>query len=162
MFNDLSPQERDYSPLFTGVMYGSLGWMTCPPYTNPDGSFGFYAPNNAYLLEQYGDYALTLTTHYHPGVRFIERATEPPTEFAPGPRLLALERLEHRPAVATRHLEVGHDAVKARLGRQRERLVAVSGARDHVAVELERVAEEAADAGIVVDHQDVRHRRCLT
>ena len=77
VFNELSPQERDYSPLFTGIIYGNFGWMTCPAYTNPDGSVGFYDPHNTYLLEQYGDYVRALTARYAPELRFIETGNEP-------------------------------------------------------------------------------------
>jgi len=80
-FNDLAPQERDYSPLFTGIIYGNFGWMTCPAYTNPDGSVGFYDPNNTYLLEQYGDYVRELTARYAPELLFIETGNEPAAEF---------------------------------------------------------------------------------
>ncbi len=76
-FDDLSPQERDYSPLFTGILYGNFGWMTCPAYTNPDGSRGFYDPDNTYLLEQYGAYVRELTARYTPELRFIETGNEP-------------------------------------------------------------------------------------
>ena len=81
VFNDLSPQERDYSPLFTGVMYGSLGWMTCPTYTNPDGSVGFFDVNNIYLLNQYRAYVRELTSRYAPELRFVELGNEPANEF---------------------------------------------------------------------------------
>jgi hypothetical protein len=77
VFHDLAPQERDYSPLFTGIIYGNFGWMTCPAYTNPDGSRGFYDPDNTYLLEQYGAYVRELTARYTPELRFIETGNEP-------------------------------------------------------------------------------------
>ncbi len=76
-FDSLSPQERDYSPLFTGIIYGNFGWMTCPAYTNPDRSVGFYDPDNTYLLEQYGTYVRELTARYAPELRFIETGNEP-------------------------------------------------------------------------------------
>lgn len=81
IFYDLSPEERDYSPLFTGIIYGNFGWMTCPEYTNPDGSRGFYDPGNGYLLEQYGEYVRELTARYAPELRFIETGNEPSYEF---------------------------------------------------------------------------------
>jgi len=81
IFNDLSPEERDYSPLFTGIIYGNFGWMTCPDYTNPDGSRGFYDPGNSYLLEQYGEYVRELTARYAPELRFIETGNEPSYGF---------------------------------------------------------------------------------
>ena len=81
VFNDLSPQERDYSPLFSEIMSGNLGWMTCPEYTNPDGSVGFYDPSNTYLVEQYGAYVRELTSRYAPELRFIETANEPCYSF---------------------------------------------------------------------------------
>ena len=77
----LSPEERDYSPLFTGIMYNSLGWVTCPAYTNPDGSSGFFDVDNAYLLEQYRSYVRTLTSRYTSELRYIEIGNEPAAEF---------------------------------------------------------------------------------
>ena len=81
VFNDLLPLERDYSPLFSGIMDGNFGWMTCPEYTNPDGSVGFFDPNNTYLLEQYRAYVRALASRYAPELRFIEMSNEPAAEF---------------------------------------------------------------------------------
>jgi len=90
LFDGLSPQERDYSLLFTGIMDGNFGWMTCPEYTNPDGSVGFFDPDNAYLVEQYRAHVRAQTERYPPippcqgglrGVRYIELANEPAAEY---------------------------------------------------------------------------------
>ncbi len=81
VFDDLLPQERDYSPLFSGIMSGDFGWMTCPEYTNPDGSIGFFDPNNAFLMEQYRDLVQEVTARYAPELRFIETANEPTYGF---------------------------------------------------------------------------------
>jgi alpha-N-arabinofuranosidase len=81
VFNELSPQERDFSPLFTGVMSGDFGWMTCPQYTNPDGSIGFFDPNNDFLMDQYRDLVREVTARYARELHFIETANEPTYGF---------------------------------------------------------------------------------
>ena len=81
LFDGLSPQERDYSPLFSGIMDGNFGWMTCPQYTNPDGSVGFFDPDNAYLVEQYRAHVRATTARYAPDLRFVELSNEPAAEF---------------------------------------------------------------------------------
>jgi len=81
LFTALSPQERDYSPLFSGIMDGNFGWMTCPQYTNPDGSVGFFDPDNAYLVAQYRAHVRATTAHYAPDLRFVELSNEPAAEF---------------------------------------------------------------------------------
>jgi len=81
LFEELSPQERDYSPLFSGVMDGNFGWMTCPQYTNPDGSAGFFDTDNAYLLEQYAANVRAMTARYVPDLRYVELSNEPAAEF---------------------------------------------------------------------------------
>jgi alpha-N-arabinofuranosidase len=81
LFDGLSPQERDYSPLPSGVMDGNFGWMTCPEYTNPDGSVGFFDPDNAYLVEQYRANIRAQTERYAPDLRYIELSNEPAAEF---------------------------------------------------------------------------------
>ena len=77
LFNSFSAQERDYSPLFSGIMSGDFGWMTCPRYTNPDGSIGFFDPHNTYLMEQYRLHVHDVATRYAPELRFFETANEP-------------------------------------------------------------------------------------
>lgn len=77
----LSPQERDYSPLITDVMYGGHGWMSCPAYMNPDGSSGFYDVDNAYLLERFRAYIHELNVRYAAELRFVEMGNEPAAEF---------------------------------------------------------------------------------
>jgi alpha-N-arabinofuranosidase len=81
LFDDLSPQERDYSPLFSGIMDGNFGWMTCPEYTNPDGSIGFFDPDNVYLVEQYRANVRVQTERYAPELRFVELSNEPAAEY---------------------------------------------------------------------------------
>jgi len=81
VFNDLLPQERDYSPLFSGIMDGNFGWMTCPEYTNPDGSVGFFDLDNTYLVEQYRAHVRATTERYAPELRFVEMSNEPAAEF---------------------------------------------------------------------------------
>jgi hypothetical protein len=81
LFDDLSPQERDYSPLFSGIMDGNFGWMTCPEYTNPDGSVGFFDLDNTYLVEQYRAHVRATTERYNPDLRFVEMSNEPAAEF---------------------------------------------------------------------------------
>ncbi len=81
LFGSLSPVERDYAPLFSGVMYGNVGWMTCPQYANPDGSLGFFDPDNRFLLEQYEANLRAVAARFKPELRFIELANEPAGEF---------------------------------------------------------------------------------
>lgn len=81
LFGSLSPVERDYAPLFSGVMDGNFGWMTCPQYANPDGSVGFFDPDNAYLVEQYAANLRTITDRYQPQLRFVELSNEPAAEY---------------------------------------------------------------------------------
>ncbi len=81
LFHDLSPQERDYTPLFTGVMDGNFGWMTCPQYTNPDGSVGFFDPANTFLVAQFAANVQAMAARYTPELRFIELSNEPAAEF---------------------------------------------------------------------------------
>ena len=77
----LPSAERDYSPLFTGLMAGDFGWMTCPAYTNPDGSTGFFDPNNSYLVEQYRLHVRQVANRYAPELRFFETTNEPCYNF---------------------------------------------------------------------------------
>ena len=81
LFYTLTPAERDYSPLATGVMDGNDGWMTCPEYTNPDGSVGFFDPDNTFLVEQYVANVVARTTRYAPELRFVELSNEPAAEY---------------------------------------------------------------------------------
>ncbi len=81
LFYTVSPQERDYSPLSSGVMDGNFGWMTCPTYTNPNGSVGFFDPANTFLVQQYAANVYTMTARYRPDLRFIELSNEPAAEF---------------------------------------------------------------------------------
>jgi len=79
--DSLSPVERDYSPLYSGLMFGGLGWMTCPEYSNPDGSLGFYDPDNADLVGLYGDFVRELAARYTNELEFVEIGNEPAAEF---------------------------------------------------------------------------------
>ena len=67
-----------------------------------------------------------------------------------------VEGLEDLHAVPLRHLDVEQDEVDAALARARERLVAVDGLLDGVALELEDLAERAPDGGLVVGDEDGR------
>jgi len=106
LFYGLSPQERDYSPLSSGVMDGNFGWMTCPTYTNPNGSVGFYDPANDFLVQQYAANVYTMTARYQPDLRFIELSNEPAAEFylcpcvAPGPPACTATVGPNQPACA--------------------------------------------------------------
>ncbi len=77
----LPPDVRDYSPLFTGVLDGNFGWMTCPQYTNPDGSRGFYDVRNGFVLRQFRDNMYQQVARYAPDLRFVEMGNEPAAEF---------------------------------------------------------------------------------
>lgn len=77
----LPPNVRDYSPLFTGVLDGNFGWMTCPDYANPDGSIGFYDVENGFLLQQFRDNVYQQVYRYAPDLRFVEMSNEPAAEF---------------------------------------------------------------------------------
>ncbi len=79
----LSPVERDYSPLLSDIIHGTGGWLSCPnyPITNPDGSIGFFDPNNSFLMEQYRLYMRELATRYAPDLRFLETHNEPTYSF---------------------------------------------------------------------------------
>src|SRR5690606_37362673 len=65
-----------------------------------------------------------------------------------------------REAVHVRHHYVQYDRVRARRGYRAERLLAVGGQLDVVAVEGERTSQRFADGGIVVDDEHV-HRLSL-
>lgn len=77
----LPSDVRDYSPLFSGVLDGNFGWMTCPEYANPDGSSGFYDVENTFLLEQFRDNVYAQVSRYAPNLRFLEMGNEPAAEF---------------------------------------------------------------------------------
>ncbi|MGB9593617.1 MAG: hypothetical protein ACPL7R_05730, partial [Anaerolineae bacterium] len=77
----LPPDVRDYSPLFSGILDGNFGWMTCPEYINPDGSRGFYDVENTFLLQQFRDNVYQQMARYAPDLRFIEMGNEPAAEF---------------------------------------------------------------------------------
>ena len=62
-------------------MDGNFGWMTCPQYTNPDGSAGFFDADNAYLVAQYRAHVRATTARYAPDLRFVELSNEPAAEF---------------------------------------------------------------------------------
>lgn len=62
-------------------MDGNYGWMTCPEYTNPDGSVGFFDPDNTFLVQQYVANVKAETARYAPELRFVELSNEPAAEF---------------------------------------------------------------------------------
>lgn len=81
VFGQLAPYERDVSPLYTGIMAGDYGWMTCPAYTQPGQTPGFYYADNEFLMGNYRLLVHDLTARYAPDLRFFETTNEPCYSF---------------------------------------------------------------------------------
>ena len=65
-----------------------------------------------------------------------------------------LQRGQQLEAVHPRHHHVQQDEVGARFGRDHQRILAIAGAADLVAVALQQAADDPDVRGLIVDDQD--------